>query len=110
MMPPFKPITEVIMGPMERQYVSRVTYYLEHLGCRISPLSDSQGYHIYLPEGSMEEVILWKSTQWKYQTIINLPGGQKLSKYILTSFNPSRQSIVMLAFPISVLEGPEPPL
>jgi hypothetical protein len=105
------PISEVVMSQMDQQYVSRVTWYLEQvLHCRVTYRGRQGGYHIQLPAGTIEAIYVGQSTQWTRRTIICFPGGQKLTKYILTPFNPSHPTCTMLAFPNDVLEGPEPPI
>src|ERR1700692_1071799 len=55
-------ISEVVMSQMDQQYVSRVTWYLEHdLGCRVTYRGRQGGYHIQLPEGTVEAIYAGQS-------------------------------------------------
>jgi hypothetical protein len=104
------PISEVVISQMDQQYVSRVTWYLEHdLGCKVTYRGRQGGYHIQLPEGTVEAIYAGQSTQWTRRTTICFPCGQKLTRYILTPLNPLHPTCTMLAFPNDVLFGPEPP-
>lgn len=102
------PISGIVMSRMEPQYIARVWRYLEHLGCTVKYLRDQNQYHIVFPEGTVEAIYAGQSTQWTRRTTICFAGGQKLTKYILTPFNPLYPTRTMLAFPNDVLFGPEP--
>jgi hypothetical protein len=105
-----QPISEIKMDKMDQQYVSRVQWYLEHhLHCRITSLSDREGYIILFPEGTVEETYMGQSTQWTRRTTIRFPDGATLQKYVTSPLNATQRGQTMLAFPNSVLDGPEPP-
>ncbi len=104
-----QPISKVEMGRIEPRYVTRITWYLEHvLNCEITPLVDREGYLVRFPEGTVEETYSGQSTQWMHRTTIRLPNGQTLQKYVSAPLNPRLHGQTMLTFPTSILEGPEP--
>ena len=103
-----KPINEIVMGSIDAKYVARVWRYLEHLGCKIMYLRDQKQYRITFPTGTTEHIYAGQSTQWTHHTIICLPSGQRLTKYVVVSLPHVEKSITMLAFPNDVLFGPEP--
>lgn len=103
-----RPISEMKMDKMEQHYVGRVQWYLEHdRHCHITSLSDREGYLILFPEGTVEETYMGQSTQWTRRTTIRFPDGATLQKYVTSPLNPTQSSQTMLAFPNSVLDGPE---
>lgn len=106
-----QPISEVEMDKMDPRYINRVKWYLEHeLHCTVAPLSQREGYLVRFPAGTVEETYSGESTQWTHKTTIRFPDGATLQKYVTSALNPAQESQTMLAFPNSVLDGPEPPL
>jgi hypothetical protein len=103
-----KPINEIVMGSIGAEYVARVWRYLEHLECKVTYLRDQKQYRITFPAGTTEHICAGQSTQWTHRTIICLPGGQRLTKYVFASLPYVDRSTTMLAFPNDVLFGPEP--
>ncbi|HVU67779.1 MAG TPA: hypothetical protein VHD63_11640 [Ktedonobacteraceae bacterium] len=104
-----QPISKMEMDRVEQRYVTRITWYLEHvLHCEITPLVGREGFLIHFPEGTVEETYGGQSTQWVRRTTIRLPGGQTLQKYVSAPLNPTLHGQTMLTFPTSILEGPEP--
>lgn len=103
-----RPLCEVEMDQMDQRYTTRVQWYLEHeLHCRVTPLDDREGYLIEFPEGTVEETHRGQSTQWTHRTTIRLPDGTTLQKYVTAPLNPTLRGQTMLAFPTSILNGPE---
>jgi hypothetical protein len=103
-----KPISEVVISRIEFPFIARVWRYLESLGCKVTYLSDQNGYHVIFPTGTTENVYAGQSTQWTHRTIICLPSGRRLTKYVVVSLPHVERSTTMLAFPNQVLFGPEP--
>lgn len=104
-----RPIGEMRMDQIDPQYVTRVLWYLEQeLRCQVTPLSSQQGYLIRFPAGTVEEIYAGQSTQWTYRTTIRFLDGRTLTKYVQTQLSLPHASRTLLAFPTSVLEGPEP--
>ncbi len=104
-----KPISELVIGPVDARYVARIWRYLENdLGCKMKYLRNQNQYHITFPAGTTENTYAGQSTQWTHITIICLPTGQRLTKYVLVSLPHLDKSTTMLAFPNDVLLGPEP--
>lgn len=105
-----RPISEIKIDSMERQYVTRVQWYLEQeLHRRMTFLSDQRGYLIHFPEGTLEEVYPGQSTGWTYKTTIRFPNGATLTKYVTSPLSSTQRGLTMLTFPTALLEGPEPP-
>jgi len=103
-----KPISEVVISQVDQQYISRIIWYLEHLGCKVTYQGRPGEYQIQFPAGTTENVYAGRSTQWTHHTIICLPSGQRLTKYVVVSLPHVEKSITMVAFPNDVLFGPEP--
>lgn len=97
-----KPITEIVMSPMELRYTKYVYGYLRSLGCQVTPAGF--GHRIKLPEGTMEETYRGQSTTWTRKTVIRFPTGQALTKYVASQLPHIEVTTTMLAFPVEVLE------
>lgn len=105
-----RPIREIEMGRIDRQYVARVRWYLEHeLHCSITYRRERGMYLICFPEGTVEETYGGQSTQWTHRTTLRFPDGTTLQKYVSSPLNSTQRSQTMLSFPHWVLDGPEPP-
>src|SRR5258707_4804876 len=103
-----QPINEIGIGSIDAKYVARVWRYLVHLGCEVMYLRNQNRYRITFPAGTTEHIYAGQSTQWTYRTVICLPGGQRLAKYVFASLPHVERSTTMLAFPHDILFGPEP--
>jgi len=104
-----KPISEIVIGPVDARYVARIWWYLENkLGCKIKYLRGQNQYQITLPAGTEEHTYAGQSTQWTHRTTICFPTGQRLTKYVFVSLSKAEKSTTMLAFTNDVLFGPEP--
>lgn len=103
-----RPISELVIGPLETKYIGRVWRYLERLGCRVQYLQARNAYHICFPEGTVEQVRAGQSTQWTHRTSLLFPAGEQLTKYVVVSLSCLDRSSTLLAFPNEILLGPEP--
>src|SRR5437016_5653248 len=98
------PIQEIVMAQMDRAYVRRVYWYLEHvLGCKVTFLGELQGHKIEFPAGTVEEVYAGQSTSYTYRTIVRFPTGQTLTKYVSAILPAMDKYATMLAFPVTLL-------
>ena len=104
------PITEMVMSEMDAQYKTRILFYMRHeLHCKVEPLEGKAGYYIQFPPGTREETYPGQSTQWNHRTTLRFPTGQTLARCISINVRDSKRSTTLLAFPNTILDGPEPP-
>jgi hypothetical protein len=105
-----RPLGELVIGPIDPQYLSRIRWYLERvLSCRMVILPAQRGYVIQLPAGTVEEVYAGQSTPRTFRTTVRFANGVTLTKYVTSPLNATLRGQAMLAFPNELLEGPEPP-
>lgn len=94
----------------ERRYpkTRRVYWYLEHvLECKVESEPDGR-HHIIFPDGTVEEIYPGQSTLWTYKTTLRFPNGRTLSKYETVNIRDMTTISTLLAFPNTILDGPEP--
>lgn len=101
-------ISEVVMTRMDPAYVRRVYWYLGHiLGCKVTFLGELEGHRVEFPTGTREETYMGQSTQFTHRTTIRFPSGHTLTKYVTAMLPDTTRSVTLLAFPNTVLDGPE---
>jgi len=98
-----KPIQEIVMSQIDRQYVIPIRRYLESLGCAVTLLDNGSGYRVQFPAGTQEETRAGLSTQFTHRTTVRFPNGKTLTKYVVVVMPQATSSATMLAFPNEVL-------
>lgn len=105
-----KQIGELVIGPIDPQHLSRIRWYLERvLSCHMVMLPAQRGYIIQFPAGTVEEIYAGQSTPRTFRTTIRFANGVTLAKYVFSPLHAGMRGQTVLAFPTSLLEGPEPP-
>ncbi len=103
------PIHDVVISHVSQQYGLKLKSYLEGLGCRVTPRQGERGkHHIQFPTGTTENTYTGQFTQRMHRTMLILPGGARIIKFILLPLKPGYPVYCTLSLPNEVKRGPEP--
>ena len=102
-----KPISEVVISHVSEYYISSMTRYLEGLECRVIPHQERGKYQIQFPTGTTENTYEGQSTRRAHRTVVILPGGARLIKFVLVPLNATYPVYCTLVLPNEVLFGPK---
>ena len=101
------PLSEIVISHVSEYYALSIQRYLEGLGCRVTYQGERGKYHIQFPAGTTENTYAGQSTQRTYRTVVILPGGKSITKFVLVPLNEAYPSYTTLAVPNDVLFGPK---
>ncbi len=100
------PLSDIVISHVSEHYASSMKRYLESLGCRVTYWGERGKYHIQFPEGTTENTYAGQSTRRTHRTIVTLPGGTRLIKFVLVPLNDTYPVYCTLVLPNEVLFGP----
>jgi hypothetical protein len=102
-----KPISEVVISHVSEYYISSMKRYLEDLGCQVTYQGERGKYQIQFPTGTTENTYEGQSTRRAHRTVVILPGGARLMKFVLVPLNETYPVYCTLVLPNEILFGPK---